>query len=517
MATKKKAKIIGEVDLENCHVIKKDNSLYALLPYKKGFLAWKKEKRQKYFKPSLVFFTLLNENGNLLLEENFADKESFLEYKKFISSVPVKFRKQIAPLGKYQWLALEAIRYVTHFDDFLEKESQYNNYNYIVSVWTISMAYNLPFEKRLTLNNELIHQERIAFLSSLLDLPCEKRLLTLLNKFVVEDIDPELISILYYFSKNIKIFKALQNKNRLKKNIISMAYYQLPDWLITSSVVDSIQEIPEHIHSLESVFPPMVLHAQENQHKQVLAVLKSAHDYITLENKLAELTQKFLLLGNFPPPPFQSSEILQAIETGSQLKREGLRMHNCVAGYAKEVAEQKSYFYHWLDSHKNPNENAGNKVGNQEATVQLKKSKDNIWYLHEYLGFANKNLEEKTILKIMNEVARLMPQKSLSIKICHVAGLFYYRAAELWDDINTESPIFLQREKKNPYDSNAVAVFLSLHNNENRSAQLGYIPRIYNSKIAYLLDKKQKLGVKILELEDDGHYKTIRVQISLMS
>lgn len=514
--TKAKTKIIGEVDLQHCLTIKKDNSVYALLPYKKGFLSWKKEQRQKYFKPSLVFFAFLNEKGNLLSQDNFADKESFLQYKKFIFSIPVKLRKLIAPLGKYQWLGLEAIRYVEQFEDFLQKERQHKNYNYVVSVWTIGMAYHLPFEKRITLNNELIHQERVAFLSSLLDLPCEKKLLTLLNKFALEDIDPELISILYHFSKDIKIFKALQNKNQLKKNIMSMAYYQLPDWLITSSVVNSIHDIPKHIHSLESVFPPMVLHAQEDQRKQVLVSLKNAHNYVALEDKLAELTQKFLLVGNFPPPPFQGSKILQAIETGSELKKEGLRMHNCVAGYAKEVAEEKSYFYHWFDSLKNTNANI-KKVGSQEATVQLKRSRNNIWYLHEYLGFANKSLNEKTILKIMNEVARLMPQKALSIKICHIAGLFYYRAFELWQDINTDSWIFLQREKNNAYDSNAVAVYLSLDNNRDNVAQLGYVPRIYNSKIAYLLDKKQKLSAKILELEDDGHYKTIRIQMSLVS
>lgn len=518
MAMKKeiKANITGEVDLKKCHVINKENSLYAFLPYKEGLLAWKKEKRQKYFKPSLVFFSLLNEKGELLLEEDFADQESFLEYKKFIFSTPIKFRRLIAPLGRYQWLGFEALRYVEHFEDFLQKELQYNNYNYIVTVWTIAMSYNLPFKKRITLNKELIHQERTAFLSSLLDLPCEKRLLTLLNKFVVEDIDPELISILYHFSKSIKIFKVLQTKKKLKKDIMSMVYYQLPDWLITSSVVDSIQDIPKHIHSLESVFPPMVLHAQDNQRKQVLASLKHAYNYVTLEDKLAELTQKFLLVGSFPPPPFQGSKILQAIETGSELKKEGLRMHNCVAGYAKEVAEQKSYFYHWFDS-KSKDSYAGNKVASQEATVQLKKSKNNIWYLHEYLGFGNKKLEEKTILKIMNEVARLMPQKSLSIKICYIAGLFYYRAFELWHDINTKSLIFLQREKNNAYDSNAVAVFLSLDNKRSNVFQLGYIPRIYNSRISYLLDKKQNLGVRILELADDGHHKSIRVQISLIS
>lgn len=521
---------------QDCLLLNNARISYAFLTYPQGFLAWQKQRQQKYFSPFVPFFVLSDEEGEIYRSEDFfktLPPTAAAQWRKFFFDIPLELRQLTSNWGRYQWLLIEATHHFPAFKDFLKQEAKNQSYHYAAAVLLTASAYKLSLEKRLTLYNEMMWRERVEFLSALLDLPCEKKIFSLLAKFSVNEMDAELIAILYHFSHEIKLFTALQNFTKLNKRVISMAYYELPDWLITASVLSALFTVPVSIVSLEAVFPPMVLNAEGSRRKQVLMSLKSVKNYHRLENKLAELTQKFLLASDFPPAPFAGNEFLQAIQTGEELKKEGLRMHNCVAGYAEAVASGESYFYHWWDrtndaQDKNKDKQKFSllhppaKVKDQEATVQLQKSQQEIWYLKEHLGFANKGLKQETVLKIMREVAVLMKGNELSLRVCKLAGLQYYHAAKLWPKLHLASRLLLVREKENPYDSKAVAVFYRKDQTENNSEaegdllQIGYIPRIYNDLISYLMDIGEKLSVKILSLDVQEHYHVIRVRVSLV-
>ncbi len=473
---------------------------YALSSYSEGCLAWQKEETQKYFKPTVIFFPILLRRNLFLHESQFKNHESYIQYKKFIASIPAEIRKLVRPLGKYQWLSLEALCHIEHFDDFLKQETDNNSLQYIVAAWTLAMACNQPFSRRLALVRDVMYTERSKVIASLLDLPSKKSLLKLFNQFSIDDMDPEFISILYHFSKEKKLYTALQKNPKTRKVIVSKMYYELPDWLITPLIVKALNSSPDYINSLRGIFPPLIREAEGTQRQQILASLKSVKDYRSLEVKLAELSQDFLLAGDFPAPPFKGSKKLAAIETGADLKKEGLAMHNCVAGYVEEILRGESCFYHWDDG------------SGEAATVQLTQDSDNFWYFEEALGFDNTELQYGTLLKIKNELARLMPQKELPILSGSVAGTCYYKAAHLWSSINTESQIVLRREPDNPYDPLAVAVFLS---KDNELFQLGYIPRIYNDEIASLMDEGQGLLARVIYKEERGTYRHIGLQVSI--
>ena len=68
---------------------------------------------------------------------------------------------------------------------------------------------------------------------------------------------------------------------------------------------------------------------------------------------------------------------------------------------------------------------------------------------------------------------------------CHLAGRMYHDADEVWDKLKIGTVLRLQRDTKNRYDKNAVAVMFD----ENKATYcIGYIPREENEIIATLLE-----------------------------
>ncbi len=493
-----------EPDLNDTFVWKYKDSEYAVSSFKKSCKIWKKAPRERYFKPAVIFFPLINLIRNkirLLPENEFSDHQDYVEYKKFIYSIPKRFHTLIVNLNQYQYLALEALYYIEDFESFLKQEIKNQSMNYIIAVWVLSNAKNQPLEKRIEITKEAMYSSRRKVISSLIELPCKKTLLKMINNFDIEDIDCELISALYYFSCNEKLYTAFTKSRKLKKKNILIAYYELPDWLTLPKIVKAVNQIPEYINSLNSVFPPMVLQARKEKRKEILASLKYVSSYRNLEHRLAALTQKFIFEKEFPVPPFKGSKNLEAIDTGIKLKREGLQMHNCVAGYVEEVLKNRSYFYHWDDGSGEP------------ATIQLSPDGNEFWFLEEALGFDNEELTEETLFKIKKELVHIMPDQKLPIETCHIAGTFYYEADKVWKHINKKSKIVLEREPTNEYDNLAIIVFLELN---NALFKLGYIPRTSNEELAKLMDKKQKLKADVIGIEKENSYSGISLCISLV-
>ena len=71
-----------------------------------------------------------------------------------------------------------------------------------------------------------------------------------------------------------------------------------------------------------------------------------------------------------------------------------------------------------------------------------------------------------------------------------VAGLPYYRYAEVAERIAPGMRLMLRREPWNQYDRRAIAVFTE------DGAKLGYVPRIDNPALAALMDSGHELSAR---------------------
>ena len=74
-----------------------------------------------------------------------------------------------------------------------------------------------------------------------------------------------------------------------------------------------------------------------------------------------------------------------------------------------------------------------------------------------------------------------------------LAGLRYYAAAEVWQELRVGDALELSRESGNAHDANAIAVAW-------RGRKLGYLPRRDNATLAWGLDHGERLQARISRL-----------------
>ena len=70
---------------------------------------------------------------------------------------------------------------------------------------------------------------------------------------------------------------------------------------------------------------------------------------------------------------------------------------------------------------------------------------------------------------------------------CHLAGVAYHDADEVWDKLKVGTLLRLERDLDNKHDENAVAVMYD-SKEDGEAFCIGYIPRGENATIAALLE-----------------------------
>ena len=73
-----------------------------------------------------------------------------------------------------------------------------------------------------------------------------------------------------------------------------------------------------------------------------------------------------------------------------------------------------------------------------------------------------------------------MYERSRHFINCHIAGFTYYDGLDVINDLEIGTPVSLKADPENPYDSNAVALYLN-------DTKLGYVPREKNSYLSDIL------------------------------
>lgn len=88
-----------------------------------------------------------------------------------------------------------------------------------------------------------------------------------------------------------------------------------------------------------------------------------------------------------------------------------------------------------------------------------------------------------------------------------VAGFQYHHGEALWSQLAVGQPLQLVREADNRYDNRAVCV-------EWQGHKLGYLPRLDNAAVSQLLDRGERLGAVIAQLESSSNpWNRVRVEV----
>lgn len=92
-----------------------------------------------------------------------------------------------------------------------------------------------------------------------------------------------------------------------------------------------------------------------------------------------------------------------------------------------------------------------------------------------------------------------------------VAGFQFYRGEAVWEALSVGAELRLVREASNRHDPDAVAVYFG-------DEKLGYLPRAENRSIAQMLDRGERLEIKIERLsKSEDPWKRILVTVCVLA
>lgn len=108
-------------------------------------------------------------------------------------------------------------------------------------------------------------------------------------------------------------------------------------------------------------------------------------------------------------------------------------------------------------------------------------------------------------------LSRAPNPKTWTLNRCWIAGFAYHDGPELIEQLQPGTRLEVRDEFKNPFDRNAVALFLG-------SKHVGYVPRAENRHLARLIRQGARLESRILAVHSDRDaWNKVRVEITLLA
>ncbi len=114
-------------------------------------------------------------------------------------------------------------------------------------------------------------------------------------------------------------------------------------------------------------------------------------------------------------------------------------------------------------------------------------------------------------VSVATPLAFATPSRQIELQRSPVAGFQYHQGEMVWQMLAVGTPLTLVREPENHYDPRAVRIDWHGH-------KLGYVPRIDNAAVSYLLDNGQGVVAQIVSLKDSTNpWDRIELSIHLQS
>ncbi|WP_198246346.1 HIRAN domain-containing protein [methane-oxidizing endosymbiont of Gigantopelta aegis] len=400
-----------------------------------------------------------------------------------IAAIPKPVRAIAGQCRSLQYFALEAMRHVSGFEQFLQQELQHVGLAYVCAVWQLARMEQLPYVMRLMVYQRMMSESRRSILESLFELPVSKSLLKSLYKLPPEDITCDSLWHLYDLFEQPAQAKAIALCPELSPAALG-ELAKVPGWMVSPGLFQVLATVLNNEQLLVSIIPPAILNAPSDIRSSIQTSFSSIKTVLQLENRIYHWADKLYDNVVFPEPPFEATGELTPLRDGLALRREGRKMHNCVAGYTQQIVEGRCYFYHWHGEH--------------PATVQLNQDREGHWLLQEYLGYANHTLPETEKVRIVNALAEAFAPYGLFIMRCSIAGTRYYHYPELEPDFNNGDRLHLQAEPDNEHDPRAVEVLTGTGH------KLGYLPRHQNARVAAWLKRGLPVQATLLSDHQNG-------------
>ena len=322
----------------------------------------------------------------------------------YMSNIPRFARTIVAPLGPYQWLGLDLIWQCPEFAQFLDDEIYNDTIQYVYACFALADARKLSRGERKTLAQSMMSRKRRDLLEDLARTPVPKAALKVLYRLGAQPCSAKIYTALFEAITTEGPDKVLFHAKHINPRGI-LSVYHFPETLLAPNIarmfltgfsdaaaINAYEEEYANTIVFTSELVPLAPPEMQKALNASLSCIRSPEAFADWLDTWSRKLQEAVLI---PPPPFPGTDRLIPITSARSLRREALRMKNCLKMMVSDVLEGEVYFYHWH--------------GNEPATVMIARDSSYAWTFGEAMGPQNAALSPQTIRYIEHLIERLRP------------------------------------------------------------------------------------------------------------
>ena len=326
------------------------------------------------------------------------DRESVDALAAYVGLIPLRVRRLVGQLDRWQWFALEAMWHLPEFASFLEGELLRVGPQFVLACLVLAEAHSLPKPARLALVHAIMSEPRCHLLSRLSREHWPWSALKCLYKLDFGRLEEEcrcdlltreLLADLLACLRCRERAKMVRHAARLSPHLIKNLQ-RLPMWAAPPNLTQ-LWDDPDVERVLIPVIDEVAEFADGETTERIRQSLAAVRTKEELPRKVGRFRKIALAKRPFPPPPVPGNEQLRPLGSVTAVHREAEEMANCLAALVYEVIKGKRYYYAWH--------------GAERATVELRRAPDGRWSLGEYSA-----LSKKAIVEIESILATQSPK-----------------------------------------------------------------------------------------------------------
>lgn len=316
----------------------------------------------------------------------------------YLALIPAELRALVAPLGRYQWLLLDAIHNVPGYEDFAHRESETHRVGFMIAVWTIAAAHRLNPCQRRALNRRIMTEPRRQLIEAILGKPFAPSALSAIYKFDPAAINTKLIFRTMELLKDDTARRRIAQTRKISPAFLTILK-RVPEWMALPNVLTALSELASDEDAIaDKLVPESLVRLHASQVEAAVRTLKTVNGGSELIQAIFKIEQRTLERAPFPPPPIRRHGLLVALQSSQDLKREARAMRNCVASYTPAIMTGGCFLCSWQ--------------GSERGTVELIRDGRGGWTLSSFAGHKNAPLSLRTVRAIAETLAEALEARS---------------------------------------------------------------------------------------------------------
>lgn len=138
----------------------------------------------------------------------------------YVEEIPYNFRRFVAPLGRWQWVALEAIWLIPEFAKFLESETKERKNSFLEVCYILANVQSLSSNERMQFNLAIMYQKRRKTLSDLTSENYGNQMVRNLSKIDTTNLSKVQLEAIMSIFSNKEIADQISHLDKISESLV---------------------------------------------------------------------------------------------------------------------------------------------------------------------------------------------------------------------------------------------------------------------------------------------------------